>query len=531
MEDKSDPEKENTLGESENNPDVTKVRESSETEDELPAFEDIDPTVWQSSNDTKRMVIYSFTHVKAAEQKVAELEEKIDDLESRIQILEAGGGGGGGTVGSIGAGLTLYGRVNQWFQKGQTVLTQDLNALVANHVCGYMIELLPWTPGSADVTSSTTQNNIKNLYNWLVDQCRSRSLMLFVSIINDNYTKNKYVIDGHRVLSQNQLESIGTWLLDNVVIPKGAEDVWVQPVAETGSTTTTWEAGACQKLVRNGFVTVYNGSGGRPSSVPSGYNFRAWHPNNTGHFPNDNLNGSTMIISDTGSIICELAGRSSTISSSDADEYLRLGCDSTKTSNWQKNVISKGFPIVGYYDFVRRDHNPAAITAMAGIAGSVNGNGYPVSSPEEFMADSYPALWCYSGNRRITGGTADGTITVSSISKGSYMHPGSITFAAHPRWITNASEESNLDWVVIGVKVPGATRYRCGFFESTSGLDGRRTRNFNNIWGDPSNNGYNYGGWDRAYFARSTEYIVAYFQNSKNGSKRTRWFHGTFPTS
>lgn len=238
---------------------------------------------------------------------------------------------------------TWYGRVNFW-TRSTSLLKKELDALVKNGCSGYMIELSSWARYSKKEWTSKWFKEVEKKYLWLVDQCRSRGLWIFVSIVNDNMGHGKYGDEGPML---SKVYDKALKLID-IVKAGGSSNVAVQPVAETQTSAGKKFEKACVKKLK-GFVLVYNGDGGYPSKAPSGFQFYAVHPEKASKANPKNA----IVVSDHGMLIRELNGGD-----------LIAHADVAKTKKWKALNVKKGCPVVGYYAFKVKDFDKGAIEAM-----------------------------------------------------------------------------------------------------------------------------------------------------------------------
>ncbi|MBQ7180092.1 MAG: hypothetical protein IJR87_02225 [Bacteroidaceae bacterium] len=237
--------------------------------------------------------------------------------------------------------LHFYGRVNHWADS-RSKLRTELNLMEREGVDGYMIELTGW--GKQQWSRRWLRRTSRH-YRWLVRQCRSRHLLLFVSVVNDNMGHHKYG-DSGPLLEEVAGEAEK---LMHTIKRRGPRDVLVQPVAETHTSAGERFETLCIKEL-TGFTLVYNGEYGFPETLPEGYLLRAVHPAHIDvQMPTD-----AFIVSDHGLIIRELA----------VDGTLDGPADSTKLTSWIQQADERRVPAIGYYAFQRRDVDPAAIKAL-----------------------------------------------------------------------------------------------------------------------------------------------------------------------
>lgn len=259
-----------------------------------------------------------------------------------------GGGGAGATVRplpSIGGGGTLtgYGRANYWAAAGKEELRRDVEACAAAGVAIYTIELAGWAETSV-FGDAKRLADAQALYEWLVGQCRALGLWLLVSIANDNAGSGKY---GDRRIGLGRATA-DLHALAECVRKCGPENVLVQPVAETRTDAGRAFEAHCVALLK-GFALV-NNAGSRPTGAGAMKHF-AWHP-----FKVADIAGApegAFVVSDTGSIVLELGGRS-----------LDGPGNATALKRFVAAVKARGCPAAVYYAFKRRAHDAAAIKAL-----------------------------------------------------------------------------------------------------------------------------------------------------------------------
>lgn len=232
-----------------------------------------------------------------------------------------------------------YGRVNTWAASKKNI-DKDIKALYNEDVDGYMIEMAGWA--RSDMWTASWLKETDEMYKYLLNRCRKYNKWLFVSIVNDNMGSKKYGDQGiplSKVMPQAQQ-------LCQIVKKYGNKNVIVQPVAETQTSAgKQFEQYCLQQL--GGFIMVYNG-GSRPSGIPAGYQYRAWHPFNV----SDRPPRDTIVVSDTGPIILQLGAG-----------YEGPAHPNT-LEQWARNMKNIGVPVVGYYAFKFNGHDKAAIKAL-----------------------------------------------------------------------------------------------------------------------------------------------------------------------
>jgi len=239
-----------------------------------------------------------------------------------------------------GATQVWYGRVNWWAVAGKKALQKDLIECAASGVSGYMIEMAGW----AGTSAIGREAEIKSRYTFLVEQCRVLGLWLFVSVVNDNSGSGKYGDTGpHLEDSNGTSRALIQCIMDN-----GPLNVIVQPVAETYSAGgRSIEAYAVRVLGAHDFKLVSN-EGSRPEIKAEWAHYRAWHPFNvTDRIPRD-----ALAVSDTGKIIQQLGSG------------LSGPGNPMALLDWVSRIRRIGCPVAGYYAFLRKDHDKAAIRAL-----------------------------------------------------------------------------------------------------------------------------------------------------------------------
>ena len=237
--------------------------------------------------------------------------------------------------------LYFYGRVNHWADsKDETA--RELSLMEQQHIDGYMIELAGW---GRNKWSRRWLRRTGRRYRWLLGQCRKRNLMLFVSVVNDNMGKHKYgdtgpLLEGVERKAQRLVQIVGE---------QGPQNVIVQPVAETQTEAgSRMEQYAVQALPH--FTLVYNGEGGFPQSVPTGFQYRSVHP---AHIDTP-VPADAIVVSDHGLIIRELT----------SDRSLDGPADSTRLVRWVDRLRQAGVPMIGYYVFQRTKMDTTALTVL-----------------------------------------------------------------------------------------------------------------------------------------------------------------------
>lgn len=258
-----------------------------------------------------------------------------------------------------------YGRVNYWSSSFAT-LKKEIKYMKSVGLAGYVMEFAEWRYNNTRICCKKTDpkyieliEHYKKYYKYIHDLCVQNGLWLFVCIVNDNALTSKH---GNKAQDPKHFyNDLATDLL-NIVLSQSPANVIVQPVSELYSARVknhpgpAWQKNALKKLKAKKFLTCTNDSYGRPTSQ-GGMDYMAWHPNNIKHFPDKLAKTKTFIISDTGGIISEMNG------GTDCDK-VDANCKPSKIKEWRKNC--KGYAVCGYYDFMRKSYNEAAIKAMAG---------------------------------------------------------------------------------------------------------------------------------------------------------------------
>ena len=236
-----------------------------------------------------------------------------------------------------------YGRANAWASAGLDALRTDVDACADAGVTGYMIELGGWGASTVfenDAAKAATEEAYGKLVGW----CRSRGLWLFVTVGNDNAGFGGY---GDRGIPLSKQTDTLEWAID-LVRSNGAQNVIVQPCAETKTATGFWLEERCAEQL-DSFTLVCNGTGGRPAQTTPWASFRAWHPLLGEDSPPD-----ALIISDSGDLIRLLSRDGSLDGPGDPD----------KLRAWVRRVKAKGSPVAGYYAFRNAQHDAPAIQAL-----------------------------------------------------------------------------------------------------------------------------------------------------------------------
>ena len=239
---------------------------------------------------------------------------------------------------------TWYGRVNAW-PKSRSITIKDLNAIKKYGVSGYMIEMSGWSKFKNPQWTEKWLDEVQTEYEWLLKQCRARGLWLFVSIVNDNMGCGKYGDTGPK------LEKVygRAQQLVKIVKSAGSDNVIVQAVAETQTQAGKNFEQYCIQQLGGKFPLVYNGSGGFPSGILGGFDYRAMHPSAVSKkVPSDGL-----AISDHGLIIRELANGG--LESKGNPDVVR---------KWKNNVKGWGCRVCGYYAFKYEKFDEGTIKAL-----------------------------------------------------------------------------------------------------------------------------------------------------------------------
>ena len=238
-----------------------------------------------------------------------------------------------------------YGRVNRWAVSKDT-LKKELDLMAKKGLSGYLIEMSGWGSYKNKQWTDKWVSEVKSWYTWLLTECRSRKLWLFVSIVNDNMGKGKY---GDTGPSLEKAYSCAQKLA-KVVKAGGKDGVYVQPVAETQSASGKKFEQYCIKQLA-GFKLVYNGSAGHPKKAIAGMQNYATHPSSiSASNPKD-----AFVVSDHGKIIREL----------NIGGGLENHGDPSKVRAWAKKVKSQGCPVCAYYAFKVKDYDAGTIKALA----------------------------------------------------------------------------------------------------------------------------------------------------------------------
>lgn len=241
----------------------------------------------------------------------------------------------------IGTTQVWYGRVNNW-DKDMSLLSKELSAIESAGVSGYLIEM---TGYRNDKWTEAWAKHIEKCYKSLVEECRLRKLWLHVSISNDNLGKGKYGDDGKHTIAAEM-----AWFkrLCKIVKDNGSKNVIVQPVAETQTSGGKQFEAYCKNELA-GFLTCYNGNGGRPSSS-NGFTYYAVHPSKISAKNPQN----SFVISDHGQLIREL----------NIGGQLNAHGNPSNIAVWVKNNKAVGVPVIGYYAFIVEDLDKDAIKAL-----------------------------------------------------------------------------------------------------------------------------------------------------------------------
>ena len=248
---------------------------------------------------------------------------------------------------AIGQTQAWYGRVNYWPISHLTT-TKELNAMAKAGVAGYMIEMAGWAGSTGKQWTDAWIKDVEKEYNWILDECRDRNLYLFVSVVNDNMGKGKYGDTGPTL---DKVYSTAQKLV-GIIKKAGSKGVFVQPVAETGTSTgKKFESYTVSEL--KGFNLVYNGNGGHPSGPAGGMGFFAVHPAKI----SESVPKAALVISDHGLIIREL----------NIGGKLEGHGDPAKVTKWASNVKVKGSPVCGYYAFKVQDFDGDTIKALGSV--------------------------------------------------------------------------------------------------------------------------------------------------------------------
>lgn len=242
---------------------------------------------------------------------------------------------------AVGSTQVWYGREGQW-NTDLKLLSKELDVMEKYGVSGYIIEM---TGASSHKWTDKWDKEIEEAYKYLLSECRARNMWLHISIANDNLGKGKYGDTGKRTIAT---EMARFKRFCKIVKDNGPKNVIVQPVAETQSAGgKQFEAYCKNELI--GFLTCYNGNGGRPSGT-NGMVYYAVHPAKiSAKNPAD-----ALVISDHGQLIREL---------NQGGALYKHG-DPNKIATWVKNNKAVGVPVVGYYAFEIKDLDEGAIKAL-----------------------------------------------------------------------------------------------------------------------------------------------------------------------
>ncbi len=240
--------------------------------------------------------------------------------------------------------LHFYGRVNHWADS-RTELKKELDMMEKMHVDGYMIELSGWGRWGHNKWEKSWLKHTAREYRWLLQQCRQRNILLFVSIVNDNMGLGKYGDKGPELEKVEQ----DALALVRIVKKGGSEGVFVQPVAETRTKAGHRLEQYCIQTLK-GFTLVYNGSRGFPDKKPEGFTYRAVHPSAI----KKDVPRDAFVVSDHGLIIRELT----------VDKSLNGIADGTKLKTWIEKLHRTHVPAIGYYGFQRTTIDSVAIKTL-----------------------------------------------------------------------------------------------------------------------------------------------------------------------
>jgi hypothetical protein len=228
-----------------------------------------------------------------------------------------------------------WGPVNAWREIDPVALA----SACVRYGCRILhIEYITWTARGLPDAAATAR-----AYERLLAECRRRKVTLFVSAFNDNAHLSKH---GHV-----GVETPRDYLRDVAVVLRrcGSEGVIVQPTAETQTDTGRWFEGHCQAVLA-GFPRVYNG-GSRPTSVPAGYRWAAYHP----RAASDSVPGGLVAVTDTGTILHELG-------------LYTGGGDPAKCAAWVRRMLGRGNPAI-LYQFRGAAISDAMLAAVSSAAG------------------------------------------------------------------------------------------------------------------------------------------------------------------
>ena len=250
---------------------------------------------------------------------------------------------------AIGNTQAWYGRVNRW-ATSKSILTKELDQMAKSGLSGYLIEMSGWGRYSNKQWTDAWTKEVKEWYEWLLEECRTRKLWLFVSIVNDNMGKGKYGDTGPT------LEKVYPMAQKLVQIVKGCgnKGVFVQAVAETQTAAgKKFEQYVISELGPKGFNLVYNGNGGHPSGAIAGMQNFAVHPSKISQKDSK----AAFVVSDHGLIIREL----------NIGGGLENHGDPNKVKAWATNIKNVGNPVCAYYAFKVADYDGDTIKALGSI--------------------------------------------------------------------------------------------------------------------------------------------------------------------
>lgn len=290
----------------------------------------------------------------------------------------------------------FYGRVNYWADVPKSELLKDIKACVANKVTGYIIEMAGWRTGKAGLRSKPNSRSykkaietIRDQYSYLHNLCIRNNMWLMVCVVNINALLTKL---GNKKITATQLfNNIGKDLLAIVKVG-GGQNIIIQPVSEyayfydkdvdaNGMNESEYnEPAIWPKEYRVAFKKAYkfhrdvcdvaNEIGCKTvlNSAPDGpftcryCDFAAYHPDKATRDPIKEMlmkreYHRCMVVSDNSPLIEYMNGGARVTK-------LNANCKQQRIFQWRNFWKNKGIAMLGYYDFKRKKHNLAAITAI-----------------------------------------------------------------------------------------------------------------------------------------------------------------------
>ena len=249
-----------------------------------------------------------------------------------------------------GATQFWYGRVNSWACGKRSVLRKDLDLCVKHGCSGYAIELVGWTDPPETYRTEQYYEKVRKGYEYLVKACRARGLWLFVSVVNDNAGKSGKNPRNPTLDKQKDNVDFAFALVEKW----GSRNVVVQPVAEAhNSFAVSLDQAWIPRLKSEGFLTVYNGSFGSPSSTNHGSHYFAVHPAGERR----EVPGAAFVVSDHSLLLRHLC-ENGNLSGKGNPANLRA---------WANHYRAKGNPVVCFYHYNydgKRGSDEGSIAAM-----------------------------------------------------------------------------------------------------------------------------------------------------------------------